>query len=305
METLAQSEPEFVTLWVSNVLALIHEPGFGMSKRARSNGTRAMARRQSEGRGQGKGKDYKPWLMIHDVPSLGLATRMKSPLNGRTYHLMSQLEADWLYAFHALPALCDVREQFPLFDLEETLEIASNLCVSHPADPGTKEPCVVTTDFVLNFKNGPNQTEMAIAVKPSAELSSLRILEKLEIERCYWSARNVPWQILTEKELPRAIVKNLRWIYPHIDLVQAGTFTAAEVVRIRSALEHDLESGRQSLVDVTTACDDRLGLKPGAALCVARHLIGIGAWPIDLTVEIDPRKPLFLINTGGRQDAAR
>ena len=264
-----------------------------------------MAKRQSEGRGQGKGRDYKPWLMIHDVPSLGLATRMKSPLNGRTYHLMSQLEADWLYAFHAMPGLCDVREQFPLFDLEETLEIATSLYVPHPADPGTKAPCVATTDFVLTFTSGPHETETAIAVKPSADLSSQRTLEKLEIERCYWSARNIPWQILTEKELPRAVVKNLRWVYPHIDLVQSGSFTAVEVVRIRSALEHELELGRQSLVGVTAACDDRLGLKPGAALCVVRHLIGIGVWPVDLTVEIDPRKPLNLMNNGGRHAAAR
>ena len=115
---------------------------------------------------------------------------------------------------------------------------------------------MATTDFVLTFNNGINETEMAIAVKQSADLTSQRTLEKLEIERCYWSARNIPWQILTEKELPRAVVKNLRWAYPHVDLVQSGTFTDAEVVRIRSALEQDLEEGRQSLVEVTAACDD-------------------------------------------------
>ena len=71
--------------------------------------------------------------MIHDVASMGLASRVKSPLNGRIHHLLSQLETDWLYAFHAIPHLLDVREQYPLLGLEETRQIASGLGIAHPA----------------------------------------------------------------------------------------------------------------------------------------------------------------------------
>jgi hypothetical protein len=73
-----------------------------VSKRIRTDGAQAIQRRLAEGRGQGRGRDYRPWLQIHDVPSRGLASRVRSPLNGRVYHLMSQLETDWFYAFHAL-----------------------------------------------------------------------------------------------------------------------------------------------------------------------------------------------------------
>ena len=56
-----------------------------MNKQTRTSGSKAIERRLAERRGEGRGRDFKPWLTIHDVPSQGLAKRMKSPLNGHVY----------------------------------------------------------------------------------------------------------------------------------------------------------------------------------------------------------------------------
>jgi hypothetical protein len=269
-----------------------------MSKRARRNGARTIERRLAEGRGQGRGADYIPWIEIHDLASRGQANRVKSPLHGRTCHLLSQLETDWFFSFHALPGLKDLREQYALQELEETLGIADQLGIVHPTDPKSHEPCVVTTDFLLTIKDGLREVNVAIAIKPAADLASERVLEKLEIERVYWSARKIDWRILTEKELPRGLVKNMRWLHPHLDLPESGEFKPELILRIRTVMEPRVTNGTCSLVAIATECDDRLGLKPGAALCVARHLIGIGVWPVDLTAEIDPRKPIQLRPNG-------
>lgn len=45
-----------------------------MSKRKRSP---SIDKKYKEGRGQGLGVDYKPWVTIQDVPSLGRVTRLK------------------------------------------------------------------------------------------------------------------------------------------------------------------------------------------------------------------------------------
>lgn len=269
-----------------------------MSKRTRTNGSRTIERRLAEGRGQGRGADYKPWIEIHDLASRGQANRVKSPLHDRTWHLHSLLETDWFYAFHALPGLKDIREQFPL-NLDETIRIADQLGIMHATDPKSQEPCVVTSDFLLTFQEGLREVEKAIAIKPSSDLASRRTLEKLGIEHAYWSARNINWRILTEKELPRIAAKNMRWLLPHIELAESGGFTTEQITRVRVAIEPDINQGNRSLVEITTWCDDRLGLKPGSALCVTRHLIGTGVWPVDLTAEIDPRQPLRLVEKGG------
>lgn len=274
-----------------------------MSKRARINNSKVIARRLAEGRGQGRGVEYKPWIEIHDLASHGLANRVQSPLHGRECHLHSQLEADWFYAVHALPGIQDIREQYPL-DLEETLAIAQQLEIKHPTDPKTQEPCVATTDFLLTFRDGQRQVDKAIAIKFEADLASERVLEKLEIERVYWSARNIEWQILTEKELPRVLVKNMRWLITHLDLASSGEFNADSILNIRSLMEPEVAEGTRSLAAIAGAVDDRLGLKAGASLCVARHLIAVGAWPVDLMVEINPARPVKLTSTGDKHVAA-
>jgi len=48
-----------------------------MAKRNRSNSPARIEARLIEGRGQGRGGDYKPWLRIQDVPSQGLASRVR------------------------------------------------------------------------------------------------------------------------------------------------------------------------------------------------------------------------------------
>jgi hypothetical protein len=274
-----------------------------MSRQDTNGESTTIKRRLAAGRGEGHGAGYRPYLEIHDVPSRGLATRVKSPLNGRTQHLMSQLETDWLDAFHGIPGLVDVREQVPL-DLEETMLLADQLGISHPTDPKTRERNVVTTDFVLTLIEGTLEFDIAVAVKPAADLGSARTLEKLELERLFWTARKIPWRILTEREVPRALVKNLRWVQPHLQLADSPGYGSDQINRIRSGMEPAIKERTLSLVTIATDCDDRLGLDPGSALCVARHLIGTGVWPVDLMVEINPREPLRLQSCKSKYELA-
>ncbi|MGP7816533.1 TnsA endonuclease N-terminal domain-containing protein [Niallia sp. 01092] len=45
--------------------------------------------------------------------------------------------------------IVDIREQFPLLPIEETIIIAEELGIKHPTDPNTGEPVVMTTDFLV------------------------------------------------------------------------------------------------------------------------------------------------------------
>ncbi len=44
----------------------------------------------SQGRGQGVGGKYSPYLFVRDVPSRGRSHRIYSKLNGRVLHLLSE-----------------------------------------------------------------------------------------------------------------------------------------------------------------------------------------------------------------------
>ena len=62
-----------------------------MAKRDRRSDRKVIDRRLKEGRGQGRGAEYKPYLRVQDVPSQGLATRIGGWKSGREHHFMSCL----------------------------------------------------------------------------------------------------------------------------------------------------------------------------------------------------------------------
>ncbi len=194
-----------------------------MAKRKRQSTILSIEKRIKEGRGQGYGKEYIPWLLIQDVSSIGRAPRILGWKTNRIHHLLSDLERSYFYILEWSDVVTDIREQFPLLPLEETMSIANELGIKHPIDPKTKEPIVMTTDFLINT----GDKLIARTLKMSDDLESRRVIEKFEIERVYWQKRHVDWGIVTEAQIPNKLVKNIDYIhqeYVNEDVEQLGEY---------------------------------------------------------------------------------
>nr|WP_241774649.1 MULTISPECIES: TnsA endonuclease N-terminal domain-containing protein [Lysinibacillus] len=96
-----------------------------MSKRTR---TSKIEKWIKEGRGSGVG----PWLNIQDVSSKGRSTRLKGIKKNRQHEFLSELERNYFYLTEYSDFVVDIREQFPLLPLEETIVIADELGLKHP-----------------------------------------------------------------------------------------------------------------------------------------------------------------------------
>lgn len=110
-----------------------------MSKRNAGWDEGKIERYFREGRGQGEGKDYKPWLAIQDVSSTGRVSRVKGWKTGRLHHLMSDNEKRYFFLLEWADNVVDIREQYPL-DREKTADIAHRKHINHPVDQQTKTP---------------------------------------------------------------------------------------------------------------------------------------------------------------------
>ena len=175
-----------------------------------------MIARQKEGFGRGEGASYTPWLQAHDVPSGGVTTRFPGWKTQRQHLTFSGLEEGAVLFAQRLNRVLDIREQFPLFPLERTLQLAAELGVSHPTHPKARCPVMMTTDILLTEQVRPGVTHLtAIAVKPSEHLEDHRTLEKLQIERMFWEKQGVAWSLVTERELPKDLVKKSRVDQPN------------------------------------------------------------------------------------------
>ncbi|BAY22643.1 Tn7-like transposition protein A [Calothrix sp. NIES-2100] len=266
-----------------------------MAKRRRATNQAVIDKRISQGRGEGRGHDYTPWLLIQDVASQGLATRTKGWKTKRVHHLLSKMELNYFYALEWSPIVYDIREQYPLLPLEETVAIAEQCGIPHPKDPKTQEFIVMTTDFVITIPQNIGICEQARTVKPAKELDNKRTIEKFEIERRYWESRNTSWGIVTEHEIPSVLTNNIAHLHNRF-YADDLSLSEREIAQVKKLLTQWVMQRDERLTELTAECDDRLGLEAGDSLSVAWHLLATRQWLVDMNQPINPRQKLLLLN---------
>lgn len=267
-----------------------------MSKRRLGWNENKFNKYLKEGRGQGTGQDYKPWITIQDFPSKGRSSRTPGWKSQRVHHFFSDNELRYFYLLEWSDNVVDIREQFPLLDTDDAISIAENMGVKYPRDPESHCPFTLTTDFMITLNVEGKEIQVARSVKPSLELDKKRVLEKLEIERRYWTARNIDWGIVTEREIPIALAKNIEWIYTAYRLNPAEEMDGNELAALSSILKHKLQQRNEiSIRQITSSLDKEMNLEIGTSLFVFRHLVARKELIMNMEQKIDVSKPASII----------
>ena len=261
-----------------------------------------IRRRRKQGFGEGEGADYKPWLTVRSFGSRGTSHRLVGK-HGRQYHLFSDGEYRCALVLEWSDTVLDVRDQYPLHDVEETIRIAHQLGVRHPAPMSRGKmtcPPTMTTDFLVTISGlGGQDSLAAIYVKPSANLEQAtegrrkvqRLLQKAEIERTYWSRRNVPFKVVTERDIPENLWRNLDLILP-LRTLDGYAFRTDPDVALDLLHRRIEQAGDAPLRDACSRVDRELGLEAGSGLTLAFHALASKKWIADMTTLIDAGRPL-------------
>lgn len=252
-----------------------------MAKHRRKWNEVAFQRYLHEKRGQGVGSDYTPWILVQDFPSNGMVSRIHGAKTGRTHHLLSNYEMSLFLILDWSDEVLDIREQYPLLDLQQAIEIAEMAQIRYPYDPISGFPYVMTSDFYIETTKGP----MVIAVKTTADLENPRVREKLEIERRYWNKKNVRWRIVTEREINQIKARNIEWLAQAKDLGLFGFTDGLQKACIAFFMkQYSSDSG--SLGDLLLHMEMRFELSNGMGLNVYKYL---AYWK---RIEFDAEKPI-------------
>ena len=264
-----------------------------MAKRRYGIDEAKINRFYKEGRGQGVGIEYKPWLTIQDVSSRGLSSRIHGRTTGREHHLLSKLEADAFFIYDWDDSVIDIREQFPL-NRDLTRKIANEMGVKHPYDNKGKVDIVMTTDFIVDIRNKDGEKQIARSVKQEEDLNNARTLEKQEIERRYWLEPSNDWGIITGSELPSIRIKNLRWLhemisFAHLEVPYTGYWEEKCYIFL------NLLSGISNITirEFIQILEDKHGFPSGGGLNVLRHLASNKVIEIDLDSSFSTKKPVL------------
>lgn len=200
-----------------------------MAKRVRKLN---VDKRIKEGRGLGSGDEYKPWLKVQDLGSRERSSRFKGITVGRQHDVLSDMERNYLYFLEYSDWVTDVKEQYPLLPLEETLSIAKELGIEHLKKPGTSEYIVMTTDFFITLQQNGELIDVARTIKSKVDLLDRRIIEKFEIERIYWERKDVSWSIVTEADINKTIAENIIFFNSYYNIDMLDSFSNIESTEV-------------------------------------------------------------------------
>ncbi len=231
-----------------------------------------------EGRGSGRGKYYKPWWTVANVPSKGRSHRPYCTKTGREHQLLTDGEYFAFLVFWWAQNAVDIREQFPLLDRLETLAIAAELGIRHPEDRRSGALWVISTDFLVTYLTTRGEITLAI----DDEIRYMKIANKLDIEKLYWKRRGVKFIILTEKQLKTSFTRNLSWILDSRDT--CGYFCDDQALLCDFA-DAKLQNPYAPILSVCKLIDRKKSFKPGTALACLRHLLGVKRIMVDLHAE--------------------
>lgn len=243
----------------------------GMSRRQWTQAT--LERYIREGRGQGEGKDYQPWLTVRDVSSRGRSSREAGWKTSRDHHLLSDHERRLFYLFEWSDKVKDIKEQFPLINLESVMKIAEEIGWKYPKDPKSGVPYVLTTDFMLTVQQDGKSTSVARTVKITAELEKKSVAERLEVERRYFLAEGIDWKVVTEKEIPKLLAENVEWIHPTYWLEETDEMSTEALEALAEILKCKLQNSVSTINEITTALDKEQNLEMGTSLSLFKHLV--------------------------------
>lgn len=265
-----------------------------MAKRRQKWDEAEYKKRVEENRGLGLGISYIPWILVQDFSSMGKATRLPGWKTARLHHLFSDLERKYFYFLDWSDGVTDIKEQFPLTDLELAMDIAKKLGFKYPTDRKSGTPYVLTTDFMIIVNCGGEERKIARTVKYAKDLENIRKRQLLEIERRYWEQKDVDWALVTEKIIPMQLVKNVDWIHEHYWLTATPEHDVEELIEISELLKERLLGSTSSIQAVAAKLDKDLGLK-NTCLKLFRYLLARKQIIMDMNQEIHPKLPASAI----------
>jgi len=220
-----------------------------------------------EGRGQGEFSSYKPWIKVQDFPSKGMVSRVYGNKTKRIHHLLSSNELCYFYVLDWSDLVIDIREQYPLLDLDLAMQIAERLEIRYPYDNISGFPYILTSDFMIVTTSGLK----ARTIKMASELEKPRVNEKLEVERRYWLEQGVDWAIVTENEINRQKAHNIEWLAQARDLSGFPISDNLSDALIMRFLEY-CDKSNMAYMDVIDKIEVEFGVYRGIGLCIFKHL---------------------------------
>jgi len=148
-----------------------------------------------EGRGIGQGPPYTGWFNVRDFPSRGNSHVYRGIKIDRLFQLCSDLEAIRFLQLERDHAVSDIREGFPIFDIDWTMDACVMLHIRHSCEDGFPSP--FTLDFVVTRRTKDEPPEVAESIKTPVDATKEDVKLRLSVESNWCRKRaKIPYVLI-------------------------------------------------------------------------------------------------------------
>lgn len=244
--------------------------------------------RLKEGRGTGRLHYYKPWLKPHELGSYGRCHRPFGTKTHRVHYLLSDNEYYYFLLAEWSDNVIDIREQYPLLPLEETIYIANELGYKHSFDNSRCENVVMSTDFVLTIKDGNLVRDIVRTIKQVNDVNEARTKEKFKIEEQFFEKKNIDWGVVTEAEIPEVFAINIEFIRTQRNWLIRKGLNEYEFKKRKEQIIDRIINGTRDIVYIANKFDKDFGRNRGESLDFIKYLL----WNKDLVTDMNVKMNL-------------
>ena len=225
-------------------------------------------------------------LKVTTFSSNGRVSRVYGYKTKKIHHLQSDNQLRVFLILEWSNKVKDIQENIELKDVEATIYNLDNLRLGKFRNKETNELYQLHTNFLVTIKNDNEEMQVAISVKSISELERKTVIEKIEIERRYWKAKQIKFYIITEKEINKQFVENIKWVREV--LVNNSIEIKEEIAeKLYYLLQNNVEC---KVINILNDFDKVENLKFGTALFILRYLIAKKEIEINMKEKLDLNK---------------
>lgn len=253
--------------------------------------TKKIAKLIEEGYGQGEGIEYRPFLDTIRVSSRGRTSRIKS-FNGRVHHFLSDSETRLFYIYE-FAGKEDIREHYPLLEgMEEIIPNLDEELIKRLINQKTGEPLILTTTFLITEKDENGELSyFARSVKDYRQLENKQVIERYEIMKKYWEGRGVDYGIITNKEIPLMIAKNIEFIHPYFHLEEYGIEDEMQIFLKNRLVDMIGNSETKQINEILSMFDSEFNIDQGTGITIYKHLLSRKILSVNMNEAISFNQP--------------
>jgi hypothetical protein len=240
-----------------------------------------------EGRGQGEGSFYEPWLNVHSIASRGRVSRVSGWKTNRIHHFLADNEVRYFYLCEWTNSVVDIREHYPLLDLYEMTEILEDDLIKKLIDRKTGTPHILTSTFLITVKNEQGKEfHFARNIKEAREFQKPAVIERYELIRRYWKKKGISWALVTPSEINAVRAKNIEWIHTARRLSDWG-YTEGQIESELHLLMEMMSGGDGTIRNVIERFENKSQCEQGKGLLLFKHLLATKRIMIDMDKPFD------------------